>query len=188
MAVVRSRPATAPGLLGGLLTPPVLLLLAGVVIALAILLGGPPARVLNGVGALMWVAAAGWMLTALWRQPKRVAVGLTALAAALVMAVVVRPGTYPEAILGFLLAGLVVALVANERTGIWAVLVPALYFPLHIAVAIGRVLLSGGAREVRTDPPPTEAFVPLSMIVAAAVAGVLVRRWNNARRAESARR
>jgi hypothetical protein len=181
MVIVQRRPATAPGLLGGLLTPPVLLLLAGVVVAVAILLGGSAARVLNGAGALMWVAAAGWMLTVLWRQPNRLAVGLTALAGALLMAVVVRPGTYPEAIVGFFVAGLVVALVANERTGIWALLVPALYFPLHLAVAIGRVVLAGGAREVRTDPPPTEAFVPLAMIVAAALAGAVVGRWNRRR-------
>ena len=187
MAIVQRRLATAPGLLGGLLTPPVLLLLAGVAIALAILLGGSAARVLNGIGAVTWVAAAGWMLAALGRQPNRVAIGLTALAGALTMAVVVRPGTYPEAILGFFGAGLVVALVANERTGIWAMLVPALYFPLHLAVAIGRVALAGGAREVRTDPPPTEAFVPLSMIVAAALAGVVVGRWNR-RRLDAPRR
>ena len=185
-AVQRQRTAPAPGLLGGMLTPPVLLLLAGVVIALAILVGGPVARVLNGVGGLMWVAAAGWMLGALRRPRNRLAIGLTGLAGAVAMAVVVRPGTYPEAVVGFLLAGAAVALIANERSGIWALLAPALYFPLHIAVAIGRVALSDGTREVRTDPPPTEAFVPLAMIVAAAVAGVLVGRWNS-RRADTIR-
>lgn len=177
MITVQRRPASAPGLLGGLLTPPVLLLLAGIVVALAIIAGGSTARVLNGAGGLVWLAAAGWMLVALRRQPNRIAIGLSALACAVVMAVLVRPGTYPEAILGFLVAGGAVALVANERTGIWAMLAPALYFPLHIVVAIGRVALSGGGREVRTDPPPTEAFVPLAMIVAAALAGVLVGRW-----------
>lgn len=180
--IPRRRSASASGLLGGLLTPPVLLLLAGVVIALAILVGGAPARVLNGVGGLMWIGAAGWMLVALRRQPNRLAIGLTALAGALVMAVLVRPGTYLEAIVGFLVAGVAVALVANERSGIWAMLAPALYFPLHIVVAGGRVALSGGVREVRTDPPPTEAFVPLSMIAAAAVAGVLVGWWLKRRR------
>ncbi len=177
MATVQRRRAAAPGLLGGLLTPPVLLLGAGGVVALAILVGGPVARILNGVGALMWVTAAGWMLVALRRPANRLAIGLTGLAGALLMAVLVRPGTYPEAIVGFLVAGAAVALVANERSGIWALLAPALYFPLHIGVAIGRVALSGGVREVRTDPPPTAAFVPLSMIVAAAVAGALVGRW-----------
>lgn len=175
------RPVSAPGLFGGLLTPPVLLIVAGVVIALAIILGGQPGQLLNGLGGLIWIAAAVWMLAALRRQPNRFAIGAAALASALVMAAIVRPGTYIEAILGFFFAGVVVALVANERTGIWAMLAPALYFPLHIAIAIGRVALSGGVREVRTDPPPTEALVPFSMIAAAAVAGVLVGRWNRRR-------
>lgn len=169
---------------GGRVGPPALLLTSGVVIALAILAGGQAARVLNGVGGALWVAAAAWMLWALRRLPGRALVLAVALLGAVAMAVVVRPGTYLEAGAGFFLAGLAVAAVARGRAWPWTLLVPALYFPLHIAVAIGRVVASGGVRQVRTDPPPTGALVPLVMIAAAAAAGLLADRFAPRRSAE----
>ncbi len=176
-----ANPSSRSAPLGGIVTPQVLLLVAGVVVALSILAGPPLARILNGLGGLLWVVSAVWMLASLRTERRWMPVVAVALAGALVMAVVVRPGTYPEAILGFFVAGGAVALVAGGGDGRWAMLAPALYFPLHIGIAIGRVVLAGGARGVRTDPPPTEAFVPLSMILAAAVAGVVVGRFVQAR-------
>lgn len=172
-----ANPSSRPAPLGGIVTPQVLLVIAGIAVAASILVGAPLARPVNGLAGLLWVASAVWMLVSLRGERRWLPTLCAALAGALVMAVVVRPGTYPEAILGFLVAGGAVALVARGGDGRWALLAPALYFPLHIGIAIGRVVLSGGARAVRTDPPPTEAFVPLSMILAAAVAGVLVSRW-----------
>jgi hypothetical protein len=182
---VAKLPSRTAGL-GGILTPQVLLVVAGVAVALSILVGPPLARALNGLGGALWVAAAIWMLFSLWGERRKLPVLGVALAGALLMAVVVRPGTYPEAILGFLVAGAAVAFAARGGAH-WGLLAPALYFPLHIVIAIGRVVASGGARSVRTDPPPTEAFVPLSMILAAAVGGLLVARWFAAREASGRR-
>lgn len=185
MAIANPTTRSAP--MGGIVTPQVLLVIAGVAVAASILAAPPLASILNGLGGLLWVVSAAWMLAALRGERRWAPIAAVALAGALLMALVVRPGTYLEAILGFLVAGGAVALVARGNDGRWALLAPALYFPLHIGIAIGRVVLSGGARGVRTDPPPTEAFVPLSMVLAAAVAGVIVARLF-AQRNERARR
>lgn len=185
MAIANPSSRSAP--LGGIVTPQVLLVIAGAAVAASILSGPPFATVLNGLGGLLWVVSAVWMLVSLRGERRWLPIVAVALAAALLMAVVVRPGTYPEAILGFLVAGGAVALAARGGSGHWALLAPALYFPLHIGIAIVRVVLSGGARAVRTDPPPTEAFVPLSMVLAAAVAGAIAARWFAARREPAGR-
>jgi hypothetical protein len=159
---------------GKLVTPQLLLVVAAAVVAISILLGEPLARPLNGIAAMLWVVSAVWMVATLRLEPRRLAVGAVALAGALVMAVIVRPGSYLEAIVGFALAGAAIALVAGRNGAAWSLLAPAVYFPIHIGIALGRVIASGGVRTVRTDPPPTEAFVPLSMVLAAGLAGYLV--------------
>lgn len=160
-------------------SPQLLLLIAGVIVAISILAGAPLARPLNGIGGILWIASAAWMLGALWSQPKRWLILAVSLAFALLYAGVIRPGEYRETIPLFLLAGAVVTWIAGADGLRWAFLVPALYFPLHIVIALGRVIASGGTRAVRTDPPPTAAAVPLSMIVAAALGGVIVHWWLN---------
>jgi hypothetical protein len=70
-----------------------------------------------------------------------------------------------------MLAGAVVVFAAADRTGAWALLVPAIYLPVHLLIGIGRAILRNGG--VRTDPPPTAAIVPLAMLLAAAAAGAL---------------
>ncbi len=158
----------------GFVTPQLLLVVASLIVALSILLGAPFARPLNGVGGILWIASAVWMVASLREEPRRVSVGLVAFASAMVMALVVRPGSYLEALAGFAIAGAAVAVAAGPSAARWALLAPAVYFPLHIVIALGRVIASGGARAVRTDPPPTDAFVPFSMVVAAGVAGYVV--------------
>jgi hypothetical protein len=83
----------------------------------------------------------------------------------------VRPSSLPEAVIGFALAGVFVVVAAGDRVGSWALLAPAIYLPVHLAIGIGRAIIGGGG--VRTDPPPTAALVPLSMVLAAAAAGEL---------------
>ncbi|MFM9105776.1 MAG: hypothetical protein ACKOWF_03665 [Chloroflexota bacterium] len=156
------------------LSPQALLVAASLVVAAAILLaGGEAGRALSGIGGALWIAAAVWMLAGLRNEPRRAPVALVALAGAAVMAVIVRPGTYLEAIVGFGLAGAAVGVAAGPSALRWAMLPAALYFPLHIAVAIGRVIASGGERAVRTDPPPTAALVQVAMVAAAAAGGWL---------------
>ena len=76
-----------------------------------------------------------------------------------------------EVVVWFALAGAVVVFAAADRIGAWALLVPAIYLPVHLLIGIGRAILRNGG--VRTDPPPTAAIVPLAMLLAAAAAGAL---------------
>jgi hypothetical protein len=157
------------------LTPQVLLVIASLVVAVAILLSGEEiGSTISGIGGILWIAAAIWMLVELRTEPRRIVIGLVALAGALVMAAVVKPGNYLEAIVGFAIAGAAVGFAAGPGAARWAMLPAALYFPLHIIIAIGRVAVSGGARSVRTQPPPTDALVQVAMVAAAGIAGYLV--------------
>lgn len=160
-------------------SPQLLLLIAGLVVALSILVGAPLSRSLNGLGGILWIAAAAWMIGTLWSHPKRWTLLGVSFAIGILYAAVIRPGEYWETFPLFFLAGVVVTVIAGRDSTHWALLVPAIYFPLHIVVALGRVIASGGARAIRTDPPPTDAFVPLSMILAAALGGIVVNWWLN---------
>jgi hypothetical protein len=88
-----------------------------------------------------------------------------------VLGAVVRPAGIGEALVAFAVAGAIVVLVAGDRSGGWALLVPAIYLPVHLLIGIGRAMLANGG--VRTDPPPTAAVVPLAMLLGASLAGLL---------------
>jgi hypothetical protein len=88
-----------------------------------------------------------------------------------ILGALARPSGLIEVIVWFALAGAVVAFAAQDRVGAWALLVPAIYLPVHLLIGIGRAILRNGG--VRTDPPPTAAIVPLAMLLAAAAAGAL---------------
>ncbi|MDQ2652633.1 MAG: hypothetical protein M3Z20_06260 [Chloroflexota bacterium] len=147
------------------------LVVAGLVVALAIVVGGSAARALNGVGALLWVAS-GVLLAISLPKPDRLPL---AWAAAIVtgglLGAVIRPGTFTVAIAGFAIAGAAVVLLGGDRTGGWALMAPAIYLPVHLAIGIGRALMRGS--EMRVAPPPTAALLPLSMVIAALLAGVV---------------
>lgn len=147
------------------------LVVAGLVVALAIMVGGSTARALNGVGALLWVAS-GVLLAISLPKPERLPL---AWAAAIVtgglLGGVVRPSTFAVAIASFAIAGAAVVLLGGDRTGGWALMAPAIYLPVHLAIGIGRALMRGS--EMRVAPPPTAALLPFSMVVAALVAGVV---------------
>jgi hypothetical protein len=147
------------------------LVAAGLVVALAIVVGGSAARALNGIGALLWVAS-GVLLAITLPRPERLAL---AWAAAIVsgglLGAVIRPGTFAVAIAGFAIAGAAVVLLGGDRTGGWALMAPAIYLPVHLAIGIGRALMRGS--EMRVAPPPTAALLPLSMVIAALMAGVV---------------
>ena len=103
---------------------------------------------------------------------------VAAIAGGFILGALVRPGGLVEVFVWFALAGAVVVLAAADRIGAWALLVPAIYLPVHLLIGIGRAILRNGG--VRTDPPPTAAIVPMAMLLAAAAAGAvaaaLVRR------------
>jgi hypothetical protein len=75
-------------------------------------------------------------------------------------------------VISFAVAGALAVIAGGDRSGAWALLVPAIYLPAHLVIGIGRAIARGGA--MRTEPPPTAAIVPLAMLLAAAVAGAAV--------------
>jgi hypothetical protein len=146
------------------------LLVAAAVVGVAIVAGGSAARALNPIGAILWLAS-GVLLALTLPEARRPAWGwAAALAGGFILGAVVRPGGLVEAIVAFAIAGALTAIVAGGRSGGWALLVPAIYLPVHLVIGIGRAMLRNGG--VRTEPPPTAAIVPLAMILAALLAGI----------------
>ena len=159
------------------------LVLAGLVVALAIATDGALSRGINGVGAMIWMLS----LAALLRGGRdgsrwRIMLSLAALVT-LVLSFGVEPTNIATAVPGFAIGGAAIAFV-SRRPVAWALMVPALWLPVHLLTAVVPAIVrsvTGGEASVRTDPPPTAAVVPLLMIVSAGVAGWLVGRWRERR-------
>ena len=147
------------------------LILAAAIVGLAIVVGGTTARVLNPIGAVLWLASGVFLAVSLPSVQREMLGWLAAIAGGFVLGALVRPSGVIEVVVWFALAGAVVVFAAADRTGAWALLVPAIYLPVHLLIGIGRAILRNGG--VRTDPPPTAAIVPLAMLLAAAAAGAL---------------
>ena len=166
--------------LTNVLRSPVALAAAALLVGVAIVWDGAAARVLNGVGGIVWVACAVVMAKALLPDPRRVQLGALVLALAFVFAVIVRPSDGLIAVVAFGLGGAAIAAVSKSRAVAWGVLLPAIWLPVHLAVAIVRAAfraVTDGEASVRTDPPPTTAIVPLLMVLAAWAGGLLVVRY-----------
>ncbi len=148
------------------------LLLAAIIVGLAIVVGGPTARLLNPIGAVLWLASGVFLAVSLPSAQRQVLGWLAAIAGGFILGALVRPASLIEVVVWFALAGAVTVFAAGDRVGSWAMLVPAIYLPVHLLIGIGRAVLRDGG--VRTDPPPTAAIVPIAMLLAAAAAGVLV--------------
>ena len=154
------------------------LVLAAAIVGLAIVVGGTTARFLNPIGAVLWLVSGALLANSLPSPQRRMLGWAAAIAGGLILGAIVRPRGLVEVVLWFALAGAAVVVAAGDRTGAWALLVPAIYLPVHLLIGIGRAIVRNGG--VRTDPPPTAAIVPLAILLAAAAAGalaaVLVRR------------
>ncbi len=168
------------------------LIVAGMVVALAIVTDGAVSRGINGIGALVWMASLAALLLGVRDETRwRTKLGLAALVT-LVLSFGVEPTNIATAVPGFAIGGAAMALVAR-RPVVWALLVPALWLPIHLLTAVVPAIIgaaSGGQASVRTDPPPTAAVVPLLMIVSAGAAGWLVgtiRERQGSRRGVSSR-
>jgi len=176
-------------------------ILAATLVGVAIVTDGGLASAANGAGGILWLAAAvlisrglGWSRGTRWMVPLVVAVTFA-------LVLLVRPRDPIMAVVGFSIGGFLVGGLASRDRVRWAAMVPALWLPLHLGVAIGRAVLreaSGGVATVRTDPPPTAALVPLLMVVSAVAGGLLaswvlrrqdlplrMRRWDRDRRSVS---
>jgi hypothetical protein len=148
------------------------LFLAAAIVGLAIVLGGTTARPLNAIGAVLWLVSAVLLGASLPPAQRQMLGWVAAVAGGFILGALVRPSGLIEVVTWFALAGAVVVVAAADRTGTWALLVPAIYLPVHLLIGIGRAILRNGG--VRTDPPPTAAIVPLAMLLAAVAAGALV--------------
>ena len=159
------------------------LVLAGLIVALAIVLDGQAAKPVNGVGGVIWLICAGVLGARLWREPRPIrTVGVAALLT-LVLTALFPPSTPLPAVLGFGVGGAAMALWKDGRVA-WAALLPALWLPMHLIIAVVRAVvgaLLGSEEHLRTDPPPTAALVPLLMVLAALIGGWLVG-WVSQRR------
>ena len=147
------------------------LILSAAIVGLAIVLGGTTTRPLNAIGAVLWLVSAVLLGVSLPPAQRQTLGWAAAIAAGFILGALVRPSGLIEIIVWFAIAGAVVAFAAADRVGAWALLVPAIYLPVHLLIGIGRAILRNGG--VRTDPPPTAAIVPLAMLLAAAAAGAL---------------
>ena len=152
------------------------LVVAGLIVALAIVLDGQAARSVNGVGGILWLASAGVLVGQLRREAGVLRAFAIAALLTLVLTALFPPSAAVPAIVGFGVAGAVMALWKGGSIA-WAALLPALWLPMHLVIAVVRSLVSaafGSGAHLRTDPPPTAALVPLLMVVAALAGGWLV--------------
>jgi hypothetical protein len=152
------------------------LIAAALLVGGAIAADGQAARTINGIAGLLWIAAGAAVVWSLrgdegFLPRLLVSGGLT-----LTLVLITRPSDYLSAAIGFTVAGAVIAATAPGRERSWAVTVPALWLPVHLAVALARVAdraLRDLPAHVRTEPPPTSALVPLVMVIAAWLGGAV---------------
>src|SRR4051812_32579202 len=155
------------------------LLAASLVVAVAILAHDPIAKVVNGVAGVLWIGSAVLLVITLHRQARFPVWFAFVFAECLLLVLLVKPTNLLWAIFGFGLGGMLVGFVTGPHARNWASLLPALWLPTHLLVAISRAIfrvIDGTKASVRSDPPPTAALVPFAMVVAA-IAGALFVDW-----------
>lgn len=159
--------------------PVILLLIATLVVGVSILASGTPSRILNGIGGIMWFAAAAWLVWTALQISRRTSLWGALIVLTAVVAFVVRPSDLILATLGFLVCGALAGLLAGDGRLIWPTLIVALYLPMHIGTAVLKAVvrsIQGNEASIRTDPPPTAALVPIVMLIAAIAGGLLIER------------
>lgn len=153
-----------------------LLLLGAFLVGIAIILDGTVARFINGVGGLLWFASAGLLLlVAIRSKPARV-MWLALAILTIAVAFVIKPSALIPTLIGFIPVGFVIASIGPRNRILWATLIPAWYLPAHIGTAVANAAIRstmGTGASLRTDPPPTAAFVPALMVVCAMAGGYL---------------
>ncbi|HEV2527938.1 MAG TPA: hypothetical protein VGT61_05755 [Thermomicrobiales bacterium] len=150
------------------------LVIAGLIVAVAISLDGTASRGVNGIGALAWIGSTAMLLIALRNDGMWIPRLVLSVGGAVALSFLVEPDRLLVAIPAFAVGGAIVAAI-GARPVAWAMVVPGLWLPVHLLTAVVPAIVSGGDDGgVRTDPPATEALVPLSMILGAALGGALV--------------
>jgi hypothetical protein len=146
------------------------LIVASFIVAVAILIDGVAARSLNGLGGILWIGSAAWLIRDLRREGWSWAIFSVVAFECLILVLFVKPSNLTLAVIGFVVAGFSIAWLAKTRAYEWAVLLPAMWLPVHLFVAICRAVyraITDGEAAIRSDPPPTAALVPFAMVVSA---------------------
>jgi len=155
------------------------LIAASLLVAVAIIADGAIARIFNGIGGLLWIGSAIYLLRSFRATPRFMPWLAAVFADCVLLVLLVKPTNLIWAIIGFGLGGALIAVLTGSQALTWSPLLPALWLPAHLLVAITRVIvrsLEGSEASVRRDPPPTAALVPFAMVVAA-VAGAWIVVW-----------
>ena len=158
----------------------VVLLVGALLVGGAIVMDGDASRIVNGVGGVLWFSATVLLTFVAVRHRPQAWVWIVLAVLTVSVAFVVKPSAWLPTLVGFVPAGVVMGWLAPRPKLLWSALVPAWYLPAHIGTA---VLMSamrsvmGREAALRTDPPPTAAFVPLLMVVCALVGGMLAQRF-----------
>ena len=163
-------------------TGTLLLVAAGLVVAVAIAASGPIARGTNGIAGILWIVSAVMLVSAQRDDPHFWSRFAIVAAIGLGLVLFIKPSNLMWAIVGFGVAGALIALLFGEQGIGWAKVLPALWLPEHLGTAIGRAIYRAFRdipTTVRTDPPPTAAFVPLAMILAAWGGALILVRLRN---------
>jgi hypothetical protein len=160
----------------------VLLLAAGCIVGVAIAADGAIARGFNGVAGIAWIASAVLLIRSQKGRPSFLPRLLAVIAIGIVLVLLVKPSNLAWAVAGFGAAGAAISFALPKSGVVWAKILPALWLPEHLGVAVVKAIvreIRNQPANVRTDPPPTAALVPLAMILAAWGAALLVDRYRS---------
>jgi hypothetical protein len=161
-----------------------LLLVAAAIVGVAISIDGNSRRLVNGIGALVWVIAAvriGMQGLAMGVRVRQI---LLVTGVILVLSWLIRPSDPLWAAIGFGWGGILVGWVGRDLGSTLGALLGALWLPAHLVIAISRSVVRNLQNEpaaLRSDPPPTAVLVPLIMVACAWVFAALAAEWRNER-------
>ena len=157
---------------------------ATVIVGASIVAEGDLARILNGVAGLTWFASSAMFVVEGRRRGATALQWLGVCALTAGVAFVVKPSDIVLATIGFMSAAFIAGMIVRRDPLLWAKMIPALYLPLHIGTAVlkaaGRNAL-GMESSIRSEPPPTAAIVPVVMLLAALVGGMIAREFASRR-------
>jgi len=157
-----------------------LLIAAAIVVGIAIGLDGDIRKLVNGVGGILWLVAAffivrGTVAAGATFQQIAVAIGII-----LVLSSLIRPSDPLLAAIGFGWGGVAVGWIGRDLGSKLGALLGALWLPAHLLIAVASAAireLQDKQATLRSDPPPTAVLVPLIMVLAAWLFAALTQDW-----------
>lgn len=156
--------------------PVVALVVAALVVGVAIATSGQISKTINGIGGIVWIAAAVTLANRLRQTPGWLKLSTHAFLLTLTLVLFVKPTDILWAAIGFTAAGFLLNLEAPRRRLEWAAFLAAIWLPTHLLVAATRAAeraLRDLPAHMRTDPPPTAALVPFAMVICALIGSQL---------------